>query len=757
MAKRVILDPESAQALQRAGEIAREMGHSFVGSEHLLLALCEHPECRKTLVEHGLRRCALQTAIEQVRGCGSSLAPLPQSLSKAIKRIISSAAADGEPVRPWKLLRAIGRDNSATASLLLAGCGICGDLLFAEPEELTTEHKDVNREMRLLEQFGINMIANAASSAPVIGREEEIGEIIEVLGRRHKNNPALVGEAGVGKTAIVEGLAKRMAARQIPAALRGKQLYSLDTSVLVAGTKYRGEFEERMRDLLAEIEKAGNIIVFIDEMHMLVGAGAAEGAIDAANILKPALGRGRIQIIGATTHEEYRKYIEKDAALARRFRRIRVDEPNPAQTLEILRGLREDLERHHGLKIPDEAMQAAVHLSGRYLSGCCFPDKALDLLDEGASHAGMRLSVSRKQRKLDEQLRDAISREDYAKALAIQERLRSVYESEPVSVSAEDVACALTRRTGIPVSSESGDDGLIRLETRLAGCVIGQDAAVQTVADAVRRGKSGISGQDRPMASILLTGPTGVGKTLLCKSLARLVYGQEDAMIRLDMTEYAEQHSASRLLGAPPGYVGYDEGGTLTERVRRKPYSLVLFDEVDKAHPEVRSVLLQLMDDGRLTDSAGRTVDFRNTLVLMTANVGADETGGGLGFAPGAQADRIRSRIKQHFSPEFLGRLDAVAVFEPLDDGALTKIAEQQLCELRNRCEVKGFCVSWGPEVPAWIVRQAGREAGARGIRSAITREIVSPLARRIMEEQNVKSVFLDVSDGDMVLHVREA
>ncbi len=608
--------------------------------------------------------------------------------------------------------------------------------------------------MRLMEQFGVNMIERAGSAAPVIGRENEIGEIIEILCRKHKNNPALVGEPGVGKTAIVEGLAKRMAAKQVPTQLRGKQLYSLELPALVAGTKYRGEFEERMRELLSEITRAGNMIVFIDEMHMLVGAGAAEGAIDAANILKPALSRGQLQIIGATTADEYRKYIEKDAALERRFRRIRVDEPTPEQTGQILRGLRPELERHHGLRISDAAIDAAVRLSRRYLPEYYFPDKALDLLDEGAAHACMGDRRSVHQRALDGELKEAIGREDFAKALAIQSKVREICrrESSPNCVGTEAVAHALSRRTGIPVQELTSRERerLLTLEQTLGETVIGQDAALKTVADAVRRGRMALEGQNRPAAAIMLTGPTGTGKTLLCKTLARAVYGSETAMIRLDMTEYAEMHSASRLLGAPPGYVGYDEGGTLTEKVRRNPYSLVLFDEIDKASRGVTGVLLQLMDDGRLTDSAGRTVDFRNTLVLMTANAGAEEfSAPGLGFAPSAMEDRIGERLKRQFSPEFLGRFDAVAVFAPLNEAALIRVAGLQLDSLKTQMKRRGVSLSWTPEVCTYLVKRAGH-GGARGIRNALVREIISPVARRLLQEE--RRFFLSVVDNQLVM-----
>ena len=622
--------------------------------------------------------------------------------------------------------------------------------------------------MRLLEQFGVDMVEKAGSFGPVIGRNEEIDSVIEVLCRKNKNNPALVGDPGVGKTAIVEGLAQRMAAGQVPPQLRAKTLISLDMANIVAGTKYRGEFEERMRDILAEIQRSGDVIVFVDEMHTLVGAGAAEGAIDASNLLKPALSRGGIQMIGATTMEEYRKFIEKDAALERRFRRIQVKEPSAHETVEILRGLRPGLERHHGLQIGEDALMAAVKLSQRYLCDYYLPDKALDLLDEGAAHACLCVlrNESTKERtrrkQLDDALRTAIAQEDFSKALQLQGKLRSLHDDkclDPAKVSEADIAYAVSARTGIPVGEldPAQRQTLQQLENRLKERVVGQNEAVRLVAQAVQRGRTGLSGGNRPTASILLTGPTGVGKTELCKAAAKCVFGTERAMIRLDMTEYMEKHSVSRLVGAPPGYVGHEEGGTLTEKVRRNPYSLVLFDEIDKAHPDVAGILLQIMDDGILTDSLGRTVDFSNTLLFMTANIGGEEAKrGGLGFAPTTSKDRVRAMLRQHFPAEFLGRLDAVAVFEELGERELFQIAGQQLLALQKRAREREIMFNYDAAVQLALVRQCKGEGGARNLRHLVQQQVESPLAQQLLEVPDCKSYHLTVEDDQILIKAKD-
>ena len=557
--------------------------------------------------------------------------------------------------------------------------------------------------MRLLEQFAIPMDRRLPPD-PVLCREEELAELIRVLCRRNKNSPALVGPPGVGKTAIVEELARRILRGQVPPQLRGRRLWSLNMAALVAGTKYRGEFEERVRDLLAETAQAGNVILFLDELHTLMGAGGAEGSIDGANLLKPALGRGGVQLIGATTREEYSRRVEADPALARRFRVVEVAPATVEQSLEILRALAPGLERHHGVCILSQALEAAVKLSDRYLPGRYLPDKAVDLLDESAAACCLR-------------------------GVGVVDR--------------QVVAATLQRATGIPLRRlREGDRAALRdLEARLGASVLGQPEAVRTAAAAVRRGRLGLGEPGRPSAALLLAGPTGVGKTALCKALARELYGSESAMIRLDMTEYAQEHTAARLLGAPPGYLGHGKGGELTEQVRAKPHSLILLDELEKAHPSVTALLLQILEDGRLTDSLGRTADFRNALLVMTTNAGTLGPKARAGFGPGAE---LRDRLAGSFSPELLGRMDAVLQFRPLTEPVLAQIAALELRRALARVEAAGLRVEADPALPAQLAKQSARDpAGARALRRLIQTKLLDPAADLIL--QGAESAVLSV------------
>ena len=575
---------------------------------------------------------------------------------------------------------------------------------------------------------------------PVIGRDREIDMVIGILCRRSKNNPALVGEPGVGKTAIAEGLAQRMAMGNVPPQLKDKRLISLNMANLVAGTKYRGEFEERLRDLLGEIRRSCDVILFVDEMHTIVGAGAAEGAIDAANIFKPALGRGELQMLGATTREEYRKYIEKDAALERRFRPVVVEEPSEDTALEILRALRPGLERHHQLRISEEALKEAVRLSVRYLPEQYLPDKAIDLLDEGASRARMdqmrsgRSSAARKE--LEKELHEAVRDRKYERAAELRDKmqqltLKSADGKRAQTVTGGDIAWVVSTRTGIPLGrlTSSERERLLELEQVLCARVIGQEEAVKTAAEAVRRGYSGIRDEGRPIASLLFTGPTGVGKTELCRVLAEEVFGSQSAMIRLDMTEYMEKQSVSRLIGAPPGYVGYEEGGKLTEAVRRRPYCLVLMDEIEKAHPDVLGILLQIMEEGVLTDSTGRRGSFKNTIVVLTCNVGAQIRGEGLGFWAQGKESEMGKALRESFTPEFLGRLDAVVQFKTLSPEAMEAIAGKYLEQLRRRTQAMGIQLQLPQELGKRLCARCGGKDGARQLRRLVQTQVEGPLA----------------------------
>ena len=765
----------------QAGRFARELGHSYVGTEHLLLALSQEAgSAGRVLRAAGLEEPCLRSMVLAGAGLGSRTLFLPQGLTPRARRAVHQAGVEASRLKtggvtPEHLLLALTRDDGCTACRILKGSGIEPDCIFTETFGAlrTPEQTQQGRQtsVRLLEQYCENMIEKAARMEPVVGRERELCEVEQILCRKNKNNPALIGEPGVGKTAIVEALAQRLASGQAPQGLVGKKLYRLDLASVLAGTKYRGEFEERIRDILAEIRRAGNMILFVDEMHTIVGAGSAEGAIDAANLLKPALGRGEIQLIGATTLEEYRKYIEKDAALERRFRQVLVREPTKEQTLRILQGLRPGLEQHHRIRISDEAMQAAVELSCRYLADRFLPDKAIDLLDEAAasiwlSGGTVDARLEEKKRRLSQELEQAVRDGAYEHAAALRDRLQELVRRQAESsraqrmllVTREDVAGIVSQRTGIPAGalSRTEKERLLQLEQALHERVVGQDAAVEAVCRAVRRGRSGMADEERPAASMLFAGPTGVGKTELCKALADVVYGSAESLVRIDMSEYMEPGSVTRLIGAPPGYVGHEEAGTLTEKVRRRPYCVVLLDEVEKAHRDVRNLLLQVMDDGMLTDAMGRTVSFKNAIVVMTSNAGSGEDRkGGLGFLPQEASERFALALRQLFSPEFLGRIDCVACFTRLGLPELTEIARRQLEKLCARANVHGLRLSIAPGAAEELARQAlSSSGGAREIRHLLQTCVQTPLADALLSDTLTGNRVVAAREGKLVVTV---
>ena len=751
-------DVQTLELIRVAAQTARSMGHSYVGSAHLLLALTRQPGAEGQLLRFaGVDPVLTEEMALLFYGAGTPDLPLPQGFSHHARGILRGAAREARrlhahQIQPVHVLLALARRGESAAGELLELEGISSELLFHKTvEHLNTVNpmdgkcKKEAVSLKLLEQFSEDLVQKAATMDPVIGRDREIDQVIGILCRKNKNNPALVGEPGVGKTAIAEGLAQRMAVGSVPPQLKEKRLVSLNMANLVAGTKYRGEFEERLRDVLAEIRRAGDVILFVDEMHTIVGAGAAEGAIDAANIFKPALGRGELQLLGATTREEYRKFIEKDAALERRFRPVKVEEPDPESTLAVLRALKPGLEQHHHLRISEDAMKESVRLSVRYLPDLYLPDKAIDLLDEAASRArmeelrGSRSSAARKE--LEQELHAAVRERRFEKAAELRDKMQQLAKRQGEgrrsrSVNAGDVAAVVAERTGIPVGRlSSGErERLLNLEKLLSGYVMGQSEAVKTVAEAVRRGFSGIRDADRPVACLLFAGPTGVGKTELCRALAQEMYGSRDAMIRLDMTEYMEKQSVSRLIGAPPGYVGYEEGGKLTEAVRRRPYCLVLLDELEKAHPDVLGLLLQIMEEGCLTDSTLRRVSFKNAIVIMTSNAGSQLRSEGLGFCSQGNTAEREGALRQYFTPEFLGRLDAVVTFRDLDRQAMEAIAGKYLRQLCSRSEAAGCRLSLPEELPGWLAAQCRGKAGARQLRRMVQTKLEAPLAAYLLQ-----------------------
>ncbi len=762
--------PDAAELITTAASNARAMGHSFVGTSHLLLALLMRPGWPGRLLrELGAGEQLLWDLTEISYGRGQAGMPLWQGFSAEVTALLQCAAkeAGSGQIEAAHILLALCRTENTTARQMLALCGVDVAMLFGcTVEKMLIGKNDpirVKREgmhTKLLEQFSEDLVAKAVNLDPVIGRDREIDMVISILCRKNKNNPALIGEPGVGKTAIAEGLAQRMALGNVPPQLKEKRLVSLNMSNLVAGTKYRGEFEERLRDVLAEIQRSGDVILFVDEMHTIVGAGAAEGAIDAANIFKPALGRGQLQILGATTLAEYRKYIEKDAALERRFRPVTVETPGAETTMQILQALKPGLEQHHHIPIGEDALLSAIRLSMRYLPELHLPDKAIDLVDEAAARARMEesyCSASASRKELEQALHEAVREKQFETAAQLRDQIQTAAKRNEAgggrTVTAADVAWAVSERTGIPVGRLTADrrQRLLELEQQLSSRVMGQEAAVAAVAQVVRRGFSGIRDENRPIACLLLAGPTGVGKTELCRALAEEVYGSKEAMIRLDMTEYMEKQTVSRLIGAPPGYVGYEEGGKLTEAVRRRPYCLVLFDELEKAHRDVAGILLQIMEEGELTDSTGRKVSLKNAIVVMTSNVGSDVRGDGLGFQPAGRAGETDAALKQAFSPEFLGRLDQVIHFSPLTDASVERIAAKFLSQLDLRAKNLGVELELPQKLPAYLACKCKREGGARQLRNLIQRELESKLASALLEKDEKPEKLRVVLENEQI------
>ena len=761
--------------IRSSARMARSCGHSYVGSAHLLVALAQQPGGTGQLLRTlGVQPELAEDLTRLLYGAGTPELPLPQGLSPEVRGILRRAAGEAKTwnkrqIEPVHLLMAMARQENSTACRLLQFAGISGDALLTHTVEYLqwetgTESKGKKEAVntKLLEQFSEDLVAKAANMDPVIGRDQEIDTVIGILCRKNKNNPALVGEPGVGKTAIAEGLAQRMAVGNVPPQLKEKRLVSLNMANLVAGTKYRGEFEERLRDVLAEIKRSGDVILFVDEMHTIVGAGAAEGAIDASNIFKPALGRGELQMLGATTREEYRRYIEKDAALERRFRPVAVEEPEQETALRILKALKPGLERHHHLRITEDALKEAVRLSVRYLPDLYLPDKAIDLLDEGAARArleelhGGRNGAVRKE--LEQELHEAVRERKFEKAAQLRDKMqqmaaRSSDGKRSRAVTGAEIAQVVANRTGIPAGRlTSGErERLLNLEGLLSAQVMGQPKAVSAVAEAVRRGYSGIRDGSRPIASLLFTGPTGVGKTELCRALAEEIYGSREAMIRLDMTEYMEKQSVSRLIGAPPGYVGYEEGGKLTEAVRRRPYCLVLMDELEKAHPDVLGILLQIMEEGCLTDSTGRRVNFKNAIVVMTSNVGGQLKGEGLGFCGNSRDAEMEQTLRQAYTPEFLGRIDRIVRFEPLGTGAMEAIAWKYLRQLQERAASTGTQLLYPQELAAKLCARCKGKDGARQLRRLVQNEVEGPLAAFLLRcSRRPAKVQLKLQDGEV-------
>jgi ATP-dependent Clp protease ATP-binding subunit ClpC len=827
---------KAIKVIMLAQEEARRLGHNFVGTEQILLGLIGEGTgvAAKVLKSMGVNLKDARVEVEKIIGRGSGFVAVEIPFTPRAKRVLELSLEEARQlghnyIGTEHLLLGLIREGEGVAARVLENLGVDLAKVRTQVIRMLGETAEVasgssgkgSTKTPTLDEFGSNLTQLAAESKldPVVGRHNEIDRVIQILGRRTKNNPVLIGEPGVGKTAIAEGLAQRITQGEIPDILEDKRVLTLDIGLLVAGTKYRGEFEERLKKIMEEIRSAGNVILVIDEVHTLIGAGAAEGAIDAANILKPALARGELQCIGATTLDEYRKHIERDAALERRFQPVMVGEPSVVDTIEILKGLRERYEQHHRLKISDEALVAAATLGDRYISDRFLPDKAIDLIDEAGSRVRLLNSkLPPAAKEVDKQLRgvqkekeDAVRQQDFTKAgelrdkeVELRDQIRSILQArrddEPAAapataeaqgssfagiapaddggtdesraplVTEEDIAQIVASWTGVPVQklTESESVKLLNMEETLHQRLIGQDEAVKAVSRAIRRARVGLKNPNRPIASFIFSGPTGVGKTELTKALAAYFFGSEDAMIRLDMSEFMERHTVSKLIGSPPGYVGFNEGGQLTEAVRRRPYTVVLFDEIEKAHPDVFNLLLQLLEDGRLTDSKGRTVDFKNTLIIMTSNIGSkviEKGGGGLGFEFGGgdveetQYNRIRSlvneELKQYFRPEFLNRLDEIIVFRQLTRDEVKLIAEIMLREVFARMQDKGIGMSVTEAFKERLVEEGYNPSyGARPLRRAVMRLLEDSLAEEFLSGRigDGDACLVDVDDDKQVV-----
>ena len=805
----------SAQvALEIATNLAIKLGHDYVGTEHILYGLVEEPNgvAGRLLEKQGITIESILEQIEVLVGSNpvNVLSVEDIGFTPRTKRVIENAFIEArklnsEYIGTEHLLVGIMREGDSVAVRIMMNLNVAPQKIYSEIVKLIKEGEEANSDNNktygsfnstpTLNQYGTDLTKKAQEGKldPVIGRQKEIERVVQILSRRTKNNPCLIGEPGVGKTAIAEGLAQRIIQGDIPETLKNKRVVSLDISGMVAGAKYRGDFEERIKKALNEVKKAGDVILFIDEIHTIVGAGSAEGAVDAANILKPLLARGEINVVGATTTNEYRKYIEKDAALERRFSPVMVEEPNKEDAIKILEGLRDKYEAHHNVKIPDESIKAAVEYSIRYVNDRYLPDKAIDLIDEAASKVKMKTYTKPDSlKKLDDEIEkltrekeEAIATQNFEKAANLrdkeknkkkeleekQEKWKNTNNKKVSIVTAEDIANVIATWTGIPVNkiTESENEKLKNLEENLHKRVIGQDEAVTAIAKAIRRGRVGLKDPNRPIGSFLFLGPTGVGKTELSKALAENLFGNENTMIRIDMSEFMEPHSVAKLIGSPPGYVGYDEGGQLTEKVRRKPYSVILFDEVEKAHPDVMNMLLQILEDGRLTDSQGRTVNFKNTVIIMTSNVGARliTDRNKLGFTNNQNEKEknkedyeetkkeVMAELKKQFRPELLNRIDDIIVFHKLENKDIEKIIDLMLNQVIKRMKAQDIEIEISDDVKKLIAEKGvDNNYGARPLRRAIQSMLEDKIAEAILDGivQPNKKAKVVVKDGNIVI-----